>query len=83
VSFDAISLAVPRRAELLDEDGRVVGSATIPPDRSKRVSFPVEFDRREHFTLRTAPGPLAAPELTGGEDTPLAVSLTNGRLTLR
>jgi hypothetical protein len=83
VSFDAVSFVIPRRAELLDEDGQVVASATIPADRSKRVSFPVEFGQRAHFELRTTPGPIAAPEVTGGEERALSVSLTNGRLTLR
>lgn len=84
LSFDAESLALARRVELVDEDGSVIGSATIPPGDPKRISFPVEFRRRAHFKLRATPGPLSAAEATGFADTrELAVSLTDQRLRLR
>lgn len=84
LSFDTESLAVPRRAELLDEAGSVVGSATIQSGRRERISFTVEFSHRAHFKLRTTPGPLSAAEPTGFVDTrALAVSLTDPRLKLR
>jgi hypothetical protein len=83
VSFEAESLAVPRRVELVDDGGDVVATATVPTGRRERVSFSVEFSHRERFTVRTTPGPESAPELTGGDTRTLSVSFTDPRLTIR
>jgi hypothetical protein len=71
----------PREVSLVRKDGTVLSTRSVPVSRRVRLSFPVEFRRRETVFVETAPGP--APENAGPNARVLSVSITRPQLRLR
>jgi len=78
VTMVLTSLAQPRQVTIRDPDGRTLASVRVV--RSKKVRFPVRFDRKLVLRLTTGPGPQSIARTVGGTD-PRSVSVSVARQT--
>jgi hypothetical protein len=75
------SLLRARQVSLVRKDGTVLSTRAVPGSRRVRLSFPVEFRRRETVFVQTTPGPAPENSLPNARD--VSVSITRPQLKLR